>query len=107
MKIIQNLEKIYNSGEIMINKLAIEKLQIYLSTDRIKELLKQDQEYIDEKEIKRRNRVQQRKDQKTGWQSENLFDDVMRQGSEKPDHLLGKYRNQFMLSINMAELGEI
>mmetsp|Transcript_34091 Transcript_34091/g.33280 ORF Transcript_34091/g.33280 Transcript_34091/m.33280 type:complete len:194 (+) Transcript_34091:818-1399(+) len=32
MKIVKNLKKIYNNGDIFINRLAIEKLEIYLST---------------------------------------------------------------------------
>ena len=33
MKMLNNLKRIYDNGEIIINKIALEKLQIYLSVD--------------------------------------------------------------------------
>jgi len=31
MKVVNNLKKIYDNGEIVLNRVAIEKLQIYFS----------------------------------------------------------------------------
>jgi len=42
MKIMKELKRLYNSGEIVLNRLCLEKLQIYLSSKNIKQLLKQD-----------------------------------------------------------------
>mmetsp|Transcript_34088 Transcript_34088/g.33276 ORF Transcript_34088/g.33276 Transcript_34088/m.33276 type:complete len:88 (+) Transcript_34088:352-615(+) len=42
MKIVKNLKKIYNNGEIMLDRIALEKLSIYLGTDKIKKLLHQE-----------------------------------------------------------------
>jgi len=54
LKIIKNLKKIYNDGEIILNRIAVEKLQIYMSTDKIKALLRQ--EYKDPTEDKTKKR---------------------------------------------------
>jgi len=40
MKIIKNLKKLYNDGDIVLNRISVEKLGIYLGTQKIKELLK-------------------------------------------------------------------
>eukprot|EP00350_Pseudokeronopsis_sp_OXSARD2_P001063 CAMPEP_0170555172 /NCGR_PEP_ID=MMETSP0211-20121228/13065_1 /TAXON_ID=311385 /ORGANISM="Pseudokeronopsis sp., Strain OXSARD2" /LENGTH=70 /DNA_ID=CAMNT_0010864819 /DNA_START=1 /DNA_END=213 /DNA_ORIENTATION=- len=40
LKIVKRLKKLYNKGEIVLNRLHVEKLQIYLSTKNIKQLLK-------------------------------------------------------------------
>jgi len=39
IKLIRNLKKIYNNGEIILDNIAVEKLSIYLSTKNIKTLL--------------------------------------------------------------------
>jgi len=39
MKIIKNLKKLYNKGEIILDGRAVEKLSIYLSTENILKLL--------------------------------------------------------------------
>jgi len=63
MKVIKNLKKLYNTGEIVLNRIGVEKLQIYLSTNKIKELLNQGNENNDsERKQKRWKRIQSFKD---------------------------------------------
>jgi hypothetical protein len=37
--VLKNLKKIYNKGEIILDRLALEKLHIYMSTEKIKNLI--------------------------------------------------------------------
>jgi len=78
MKIIKNLKHIYNKGDIVINRLSIEKLNIYLSTENIKILLRQEDKGLDEATKKRNQRVQQNKDKHYGWMNDNVFQDLVR-----------------------------
>jgi hypothetical protein len=42
MRSLNKLKKLYDSGEIVLNKILLEKVQIYLGTDKIKKLVGQE-----------------------------------------------------------------